>query len=264
MTTVETPMTGSAEAVRAPVLPSWNRSHRAQGDDRRDEDQRDDEADDEDDVDAGCQSAAEAPVAGGKGQAEDHDDVGDALDEDRADGPRRRGAVVRLEQIRAVKVSQLGRHEAVHEPRQIEDLERVEEPDARPHLGEDEAPAERANRERQVVGDEGKRKVPDVRPEDQLPGRGEVDAEGVEGQHQQDDREDDRSDRPPVEDAPGEADLALGDLLVGRGIEELARLVERTAFVGMRAGVRMTRRPPSVIGHSSSFSFGGSSAGLGR
>ena len=240
-------MTGRADAVSAPVLPSWNRRHssasrsgqvpgdavalEAQRDDRTDEDHRHHEAEDEDDVDARHRSAAEAPVARRQGEAEDDDDVGDALDEDRADRPRRRGAVVRLQQVRAVEVAELGRHEAVDEPRQVEDLERVEEADARADLGEDVAPAEGTDREGQVVGDEGERQVADVGAEHELPGGLDVDAQRVEGEDQQDDREDDRSDRAPVEDPPRQADLALGDRLVGGRIQELTGLVERAALV---------------------------------
>src|ERR671910_486584 len=62
--------------------------------------------------------------------------------------------------------------------------------------------------------------------------------------------------------APRQADLALGDRLVDGRVKELLRLVER-ALVRVRVRGRMPRRAVR-IGHSSAFSLGGSSAGVGR
>ena len=88
------------------------------------------------------------------------------------------------------------------------------------------APAEAAKRERQVVGDECERQKADVGPKDERPCPAEVDAKGLEGERQKHDREDDRCDRLPVENAPRKADLALGDRLVGGRVEVLGRLVD--------------------------------------
>ena len=94
------------------------------------------QCDDEDDEDHGRHEAdrgrwrpprdgcrpRKRPEAGGERQAGDDDDVGDALDEDRADRARRGAAEVAAQQEGAVEVAELGRHDAVHEPRQEEHL----------------------------------------------------------------------------------------------------------------------------------------------
>ena len=96
---------GSWRAASAPKTPSSNRSyssricvrqrqghddppaevaHREQPDRQHDDD---DDADPEDDLDRRRQAVAEAPVAGGEPEHGDREQVEDALDEDRPEGP---------------------------------------------------------------------------------------------------------------------------------------------------------------------------------
>ena len=80
-------------------------------------------------VTAGRQAGAEAPEAGRQAEDGDREEVEDALDEDRAEGPAERRVVVEREQVGAVDVAQLGRHEAVDQPADEDDLGRVADPD---------------------------------------------------------------------------------------------------------------------------------------
>ena len=143
-----------------------------------------------------------------------------------------RGAVVaRLQQVGPVQVAQLGRHEAVDEPRQEQDLGRVQEPDlaCRPSRGCTASAGRgagtwRSTRRRREQERRGPRRRMSCRPSLQpklsprRPGRARASRTSAKMQ---------RADRPAVEDAPGQADLALGD-----------RLVERRA-----RGTRRPRRP---------------------
>ena len=194
------------------------------------------EAGEEQGVDLRAVAAAEAPEAGRQGQREDEDDVRDPLQEDRANRPRDRGRVRGPQQVGAVQVAQLGRHQAVHEPGQEEDLGRV----AVAHVGADvpqhQPPPQAAQREGQVVDDEGRQQVGGDRGSDQLHRLAEVHVQDdAEQEEDQDQREDDGADRSPVQQAPLEADLRLGDRLVRRRVQELARLVDGVAVL-VRAG----------------------------
>ena len=84
-------------------------------------------------LDLGREAGPEAPEPGEQAQDRDREQVEDPLDEHRAERPRARDRGVDLEQERAVDVAELGRHEAVHEPRQEQDLGRVLDADA--HAG---------------------------------------------------------------------------------------------------------------------------------
>ena len=131
-------------------------------------DQRDgyQEAGDEERVDLGPLPAAEAPIPRGQCQPEDHDDVSDALDEDRAHRARRRGTVGALQQVRPIQVAELGRHQTVDEPREKQDLGGRGEADGRASATQDERPPEPAQRKGQVVHQQGDDQKPKVGVDD--------------------------------------------------------------------------------------------------
>ena len=99
--------------------------------------------------------APEAPQAGREPQDRDREDVQDALDEDRPERPAERRDAVHLEQVGAVHVTELGRHDAVDEPRQVQDLDRVAQPDDEAGLAQEPLPAIATQRKTEVEHDEG-------------------------------------------------------------------------------------------------------------
>ena len=71
----------------------------------------------------------EAHVAGPEAEDRDREEVEDALDEDGPEGPAQRHGRVDLEEVGPVDVAELGRHEAVDEPADEDDLGAVARPD---------------------------------------------------------------------------------------------------------------------------------------
>ena len=108
------------------------------------------DADREDDLDVARQAAPERHEAGREPEDDDREQVEDPLDEDRPEGPRQRDAAVDLEQVRPVDVAELGRHEAVHEPRQEDDLDAVADLEQEAGLPDEHRPAQAAEREPDV------------------------------------------------------------------------------------------------------------------
>ena len=88
---------------------------------------------------------------------DDREQVEDPLDEDRPERPRQGDGAVDLEQVRAVDVAELGRHEAVHEPRQEDDLRASRTLSANPVWRTRKAQRRPAEREPDVEDDEGRR-----------------------------------------------------------------------------------------------------------
>ena len=99
---------------------------------------------------ASRQAAPEAPEAGREGEDRDREDVQDALDEHRAERPAERRVAVHLEQVGAVHVAELGRHDAVDEPRDVQDLGRVAQVDDEAGLAQQPLPAVAAQREPEI------------------------------------------------------------------------------------------------------------------
>ena len=106
------------------------------------------------------------------------------------------GAVVDLDEVRAVNVAELGRHETVHEPADEDDLGRVPQLIGLPALLEQDGPAPATQRKTQVVDDEGGQQKPRVGSSDALDEQLEVDvADRCRDQDEDDDRYGDRDDR---------------------------------------------------------------------
>ena len=184
-------------------------------------------------------------------QAEDDDDIRDALDEDRAHAAADRSPVVALQQPRPVQVPQLGGDEAVHEPRQEQDLGGVAERDRMAGPRQDEGPAIAAQREGQVVDREGTHQQQGVGVDDPLPGIGKIQVEDeAEEEVDQDDAEDNGADRPPVEHPVPQRNLTRRDPLVRRRIKVLAGLVGRAAVpVGAGRVLRVLAVRVPIPGH---------------
>ena len=171
--------------------------------------------------------AAEAPEAGRHRQPEDDDDVGDPLDEDRPHRPRGGAAVVALQQKGAVQVAQLGRDQAVDEPREEQDLGRHPVAGCGPDLAQDVPPPPAPEREGQVVHDQGGEQQGGVRAPDEGDRRAEVDARGPPGRAgtMSDQGEDERADGPHVEEVAGRARPRSRGSPRRRAPEELGGLV---------------------------------------
>ena len=169
-------------------------------------------------------------------------------------------AVVGLQQVGPIQVAELGRHEAVHEPAtgrgsRCASRNRI----CVPTFARMNRQRKAAERECRVVGDERQQQAGrDSRSRISSTVSAEVDVERPEEEGEEDEREDDRADGAPVEDAPGQADLALGDRLVGRRAEELARLVDRLAAraSARRAGRMADRSVARLRSFDASGSFG--------
>ena len=119
---------------------------------------------------AGGNPLAEAPEAGRQAEDGDREDVEDPLDEDGPEGPAERRHAVHLEQVGAVDVTELGRDDAVDEPRDVQDLGRVPHPDDETRLAQEPLPAVAAQREPEIEHDEREEDERRVRLEDQLRG----------------------------------------------------------------------------------------------
>jgi hypothetical protein len=150
-----------------------------------------------------------------------------ALDENRPERPRDRRPVVRPQQIRAVHVAELRRHQAVDEPGQEQDLGRVAERDRGPGTRQDVPPPEAPKRERGVVREKGEGKERGVRVADEADHQPPVEVvpeEHPEQQEEQQRPEDERRDGSDVDDPSCQRDLArdrgvLGASRVGwRGV----------------------------------------------
>ncbi len=182
--------------------------------------------DSEDHLDGGRQSAAEAPVAGREAEDRDREQVQDALDEDGPEGPRQRRGAVDLQEVGSVDVPELGRGDAVDQPREEDDLGGVLRPDAHPRAAQEDRPALAAQREAEVEHGEGQQNEQRICSEhetghdlEQLAVEREEDGDDANGDR-------DRDERSRLTHAPREGHLlgirlALeigGDRGVGRQI----------------------------------------------
>ena len=136
-------------------------AHREQADAEHGDD---DQADDEDDLDRRRQPVAEAPVPGRDAEQGDRDEVEAALDEDGPERPAQRRRAVDLEQVGAVDVAELGRHDAVDQPGQEDDLGRVLHADAEAGPAQQDRPAQPTQREASVEDEERQEDEGRVRP----------------------------------------------------------------------------------------------------
>ena len=198
-------------------------------------------ADAEHGLDLGRQAAPEAPVAGRDAHQRDREDVEDALDEHGAERPAQRRVAVDPQQVRAVDVAQLGRHEAVDEPREVQDLGGVLDPDLEARPVEQHRPALAAQREAEVEHEERDQHQRRVRAGDEA--RDLRQRLAVEADEHGDDRErdEDRDDRLRLAQAGPErqaldgigVDVAGGDLARPAGRRSRpADLVGRRGVVG--------------------------------
>src|SRR5438552_3885699 len=89
-------------------------------------------------------------------EPEDDEQVQEALGHDHSDRSRQRNSEAALHQVAPVQIAELRRHQAVHEPAEEQDLEKVAPEDPRAALAEQARPPDGADRERQVVHDEGR------------------------------------------------------------------------------------------------------------
>src|SRR4051794_21058479 len=127
----------------------------AQREQRDREEHHDEDRDAEHRLDLWRQAAAEAPVAGGDAHDGDREDVEDPLDEHGPEGPTQRRVAVDPQQVGTVHVAELGRDDAVDEPREEEDLGRVRGPDPEAGAAQQDRPAQAAQREARVEDEEG-------------------------------------------------------------------------------------------------------------
>src|SRR5439155_1163569 len=81
-------------------------------------------------------------------EPEDHEQVQEALRHDYPDRSRQRYSETALHQVAPVQIAELRRHQAVHEPAEEQDLEKVAPEDPRAALAEQARPADGADRER--------------------------------------------------------------------------------------------------------------------
>ena len=147
---------------------------------------------------------------------------------------------VDLEQVRPVEVAELGRHEAVDEPRDEDDLGRVADADAEAGAAQQERPAQAAQREAEVEDDERRRGraagfAAAIRP-------GTLDERWtVEGRRRAtmiDEREDERDDRPRLAQPAAERQLVGGDLARRAGDVGPAPPIDAGSALGARARER--------------------------
>ena len=173
--------------------------------------QHDHDADREHDLDVGREAAPERHEAGREAEDDDREQVEHALDEHRPERARQRDRAVDLEQVRAVDVAELGRHEAVHEPRQEDDLGRVAHLEPEPAPANEHRPAQAAQREADVEDRERGEQQQRVRTQDLV--RQLLELEAGQALHEQDeehDRQDDRDDRPRLAEPPAPARAGPG------------------------------------------------------
>jgi hypothetical protein len=161
--------------------------------------ERHDQADDHDDAEGedqlhrlrqSRQAVPEVPVAGQNAQGRDGDEIEDAFHEDRAQRLRRRNRAVELEQVGAIEIAELGRDDAVHEPRQEQDLGAVPDADLVAGTPQELGPAPAPQREAGVVDREGEQHQPEIRLADVL--RHVAQVLPVEQRRDDDDRDGDR------------------------------------------------------------------------
>src|SRR5207245_2084375 len=143
-------------------------------------------------------------------QQEEHHDVDDAFGEDGADRCRERHRGVELEQIGAIRVAELGRHDAVGKPAEEDDLRQrgnaltsaalfvrvqldvVEQP----------SPAQRSNRKRGVERDEREQQQGRIGLTHPVQDGAHVDLHPGEQERQDGEAQRERQQRAQVEEAP--------------------------------------------------------------
>ena len=166
--------------------------------------------------------APEAPIAGRDPHERDREDVEDALDEDRPERPAQRGVAVDPQEVGPIQVTELGRDDAVDQPRQVDDLGGVLDPDPKAGPAQQDGPAQPTQREAEVEHDEGDEHERRVHAADERWDLGERLV--VEPDEHPDDgeRDEDRDDRLRLTEALAERD-ALGGILDGRLFRGIAR-----------------------------------------
>ena len=151
------------------------------------------------DADRVRQAVAEGPERCTEAEHDDREQVEDALDEDRAERRRERDREVDLQQPGAIDVAELGRHDAVDEPADEDDLRRVADPHLRADAAQQQRPAVAAQREAEVVDDERRHEPDRVGRDDVRDELVELEPRQRDREQQQDeDRDDDRQLRAPV------------------------------------------------------------------
>ena len=139
-------------------------AHRQQPDG---EDDHDDDADREDELDLPAAARPEAQEAGRRPEHDDREEVEDPLDEDGPERPAQRDRAVDLEQVRPVDVAELGRHEAVDEPGDEDDLGGVADPERDSRCPQEQIAQRRPRSGKpEVVDDERREQQQRVRRED--------------------------------------------------------------------------------------------------
>ena len=214
------------------------------------------DADREDDLDLRREAVAEAQEPGRQAEDDDREQVEDPLDEDGPERPAQRDRAVDLEQVGPVDVAELGRHEAVDEPADEDDLGRVAdlEPEAGP--AEEDRPAQAAQREAEVEDERTPRSSSDGFAGRDVAGQlvelepGQRSSE----QHEQDERQDDRDDRPRLAQPAAERQLVGGDLVVGASAAAASRGARARAARArpMASSVGSAAAPAVVAGRRSS------------
>src|SRR4029077_11845729 len=118
---------------------------------------------------------------------------------DGPEGPAERYGRVDLQEVRPVDVTELGGHEAVDEPADEDDLGGVARADdvAAAAAPQQDDPAEAAQREAEVVDREPGQNEQRVRSPDDPRQQGEIEpGQGLDEQCQEEERQDERDDRP--------------------------------------------------------------------
>ena len=135
---------------------------------------------------------------------------------------------VHPQQVGAVDVAQLGRHEAVDEPADEDDLGRVAQGDPDAGAAQQQGPAVAAQREADVVDAEGDQQQQRVGRGDGVDQRLEVEVARLgRDQDQQHHGQDDRDDRARVPQPRGQRGRRLAAVLVDQGIVDDGLLVRR-------------------------------------
>ena len=124
------------------------RTDRVQPDKPDEDDQTERSAGDVEDVQVREDRATERHVTVDDQEPEDHEQVEKALRHDDPDGSRQRYPEAAFHQVAPVQIAELRRHQAVHEPAEEQDLEKVAPEDPRAALAEQARPADGADRER--------------------------------------------------------------------------------------------------------------------
>ncbi len=196
--------------------------------------------DHEDQPDRGWQAVPEAVETDGQTEDRDGEDVQDPLDEDGPERPAQRGRAVHLEQVGAIDIAELGRHHAIDEPRDVQDLDRVAQADDEPGLAQEPFPAIATQREPEVEDDERERDIGRVRLQDQLRDRGQPLPIEVQEEGDDPERDDDRQDRPRLAQPLTERDLRDVGRFVLERFQQRIGVVVRDRGVGGGCGLHRT------------------------